>query len=114
VEAGKFERTWATLAQLLDKWLEQIEPTRRPKTIDEYRPKIDKRMRSVLRGVRFDKLGFDTLDAWYRQWLAGGLSQHRSSSTRHPVQGAQSDRQMGWIERFPATPHAIQARRSCP
>ena len=45
VESGTFDRTRATVAQLLDKWLEQIELTRRPKTVAEYRAKIDKRVR---------------------------------------------------------------------
>jgi hypothetical protein len=66
VESGTFDRTRATVAQLLDKWLEQIELTRRPKTVAEYRAKIDKRVRPVLGAVRLDKLGPDTLDAWYR------------------------------------------------
>jgi integrase len=103
VEAGRFERTRATVSQLLDKWLEQIEPTRRPTTIAEYRSKIDKRIRPALGGMRLDKLGSDTLDGWYRKWLAEGIS----PSTVHHLHAILSAAlnqavKWGWIERSPA------------
>ncbi len=59
---------------LLDRWLEQIEPTRRPKTIAEYRAKIEHRIRPALGSTRIDRIKPAQLDAQYRQWLDEGLS----------------------------------------
>lgn len=74
VESGRFERTSATVGQLLDKWLEAVGQSQRPLTIYENKRKIDARIRPILGSVRLDKLGADTLDAAYRAWLAEGLS----------------------------------------
>lgn len=59
---------------LLDRWLAQIEPTRRPKTIAEYRAKIEHRIRPALGSTRIDRIRPAQLDALYRQWLDEGLS----------------------------------------
>jgi hypothetical protein len=67
VEAGKFDRTSATVGQLLDRWLDHSEPAQRPRTIYENRRKIEGRLRPVLGHVRLDRLEADTLDAAYRQ-----------------------------------------------
>lgn len=74
VGAGKFNRTSATVGQLLDKWLEAAENTQRPRTLYENRRKIEARIRPALGAVRLDRLEADTLDATYRRWLADGLS----------------------------------------
>ena len=60
--------------ELLDRWLAQIEPTRRPKTIAEYRAKIEHRIRPALGSTRIDRIRPAQLDALYRQWLDEGLS----------------------------------------
>lgn len=115
VEEGTFDRTRATVAQLLDKWLEQIEPTRRPKTLAEYRSKIDKRIRPALGAVRLDKLGPDNLDAWYRKWLEEGLS----PSTVHHLHAILSTAlnqavKWGWIDRSPAARASAPPLRQTP
>jgi hypothetical protein len=56
VSAGKFNRTTATVGQLLDKWLEFAAQRHRPRTVYENRSKINSRIRLVLGEVRFDKL----------------------------------------------------------
>lgn len=108
VEAGKFDRTTATVGQLLDKWLEATESAQRPRTVYENKRKIEARIRPVLGDVRLDRLEADTLDAAYRRWLADGLSPatvHKfhsilSAACRQAVK-------WGWIDRAPterATP----------
>jgi hypothetical protein len=74
VNADKFSRSTATVGQLLDKWLEATEPHQRPRTVYENKRKIEARIRPKLGSVRLGKLGADTLDAAYRQWLDEGLS----------------------------------------
>lgn len=74
VESGKFERTSATVGQLLDRWLESAGSSQRPRTLYENKRKIEGRIRPVLGSVSLDKLGAETLDAAYRAWLAEGLS----------------------------------------
>jgi len=64
----------ATFGKLFDRWLKQIEPTRRFSTVAEYRSKIENRIRPALGSVKLSKLGADTLDAWYGKWLDDGLS----------------------------------------
>jgi integrase len=113
VESGRFERTRATVAQLLEKRLEQIEPTRRPTTIAEYRSKIDKRIRPALGGMRLDKVGSDTLDAWYRKWLAEGLSPNTVNLLYAILSAALNQAvKWGWIDRSPAAhPHLPRCGR---
>src|ERR1700728_1483687 len=108
VEAGKFNRTSATVAQLLDKWLEMAESIQRPRTLYENRRKIEGRIKPVLGNIRLDRLEPDSLDAGYRQWLAEGLS----PATVHKLHSVLSAAcrqavKWGWIDRAPterATP----------
>ena len=115
VEAGTFERTRATVSDLLDKWLEQIEPTRRPKTVAEYRSKIENRIRPALGAMRLNKLGPDNLDAWYRKWLDEGLS----PTTVHHLHAILSTAlnqavKWGWIDRSPAARASAPPLRQAP
>jgi hypothetical protein len=74
VEAGRFNRTSATVGQLLDKWLEATAVSHRPRTVFENRRKIEGRLRPAFGDVHLDKLEADAIDAVYRGWLADGLS----------------------------------------
>jgi hypothetical protein len=74
VNAGKFNRSTATIGHLLDKWLEATESHQRPRTVYENKRKVEARIRPKLGSVRLSRLGADTLDAAYRQWLDEGLS----------------------------------------
>ncbi len=104
VEAGKFVRSRVTVSELLDKWLAHIEAVgkARPKTIYEYRRKIEGRIRPALGSVRLNRLEPDTLDGWYQRWLAEGLS---PSTVRiyHSILSASCRQAVkwGWIDRAP-------------
>ncbi len=104
VEAGKFERSRATVGELLDRWLEHIEGSgkAREKTVYEYRRKIEGRIRPALGSIALAKLEADTLDAWYQRWLAEGLS---PSTVRvyHSILSAACRQAVkwGWLEQAP-------------
>ena len=74
VETGSFNRTTATVSQLLDKWLEAGEWSQRPRTLYENRRKIDGRIRPILGHILLAELEPDVIDAAYRMWLDDGLS----------------------------------------
>ncbi|HUZ19776.1 MAG TPA: tyrosine-type recombinase/integrase [Acidimicrobiales bacterium] len=74
VEAGRFDHTRATVGDLLDRWLLQLEPTRRPSTLLGYRRKLEHDIRPALGDVVLAKLRADQLDQFYRDQLARGLS----------------------------------------
>jgi integrase len=104
VEARAFDRTKTNVGELLDKWLEHIEAVGKacPKTLYEYRRKIEGRLRPAVGTVRLAKLDADTIDAWYRRWLDEGLS---PSTVRiyHSILNAacQQAVRWGWLERAP-------------
>jgi integrase len=103
VEDGKFDRTRATLGQLLDQWIANLEGRRRPSTIHGYLGKIEHRIRPALGEVLLSKLGADGLDHWYRKWEAAGLS---PSTVRqlHAILHAALHQAVKWrwIDRNPA------------
>lgn len=74
VGAGKFDRSNATVGQLLDRWLEHIGPIRRPSTIAGYRAKINHAIRPALGEIRLSKLTAVELDRAYRAWQDKGLA----------------------------------------
>src|ERR1035441_7982868 len=74
-EAGRFNRTSATVGQLLDKWLEAPAVSQRPRTVYQTRRKIEGRLRPALGDVRLDKLEADAIDA------CGCRESHPSRST---------------------------------
>ena len=51
VSEGKIESTTATVGQLLDAWLDQIEPTRALSTMQEYRRKVRLSIRPALGSI---------------------------------------------------------------
>ena len=114
-EAGKFDRTRATVGQLLDKWLEHIEPVRRPSTINGYRGKIEHDIRPALGDVPLAKLGADDLDRCYDAWLGRGLA---TATVRqyHAILAAALHQAVkwGWIDANPAdrsSPRRFDSRR---
>jgi len=113
IEVRRFDASRATLGDLLDRWLEQITPTRSPKTVAEYRRKIEGRIRPALGDIRLSKLGADTLDAWYGKWQVSGLS----DSTVHHLHSILSAaltqaEKWGWIYSSPARRASPPAQRS--
>jgi integrase len=71
---GKFDRTSATVGQLLDRWIDHIAPVRRPSTLAGYKAKIDHAIRPALGDVKLSKVTPAELDRCYRSWLMSGLS----------------------------------------
>ena len=70
--------TGTTVGALLDRWLEHIE-RRSPKTVLEYRSKIERRIRPMLGDVPLDKLTAAMLDSAYAKWrteLSGNTVDH--------------------------------------
>jgi integrase len=104
VQRGRFDRTAATVGQLLDKWVAHVEAVgrARPKTAYEYRRKIDGRIRPLLGDIRLDRLAPDTIDAAYGRWLEEGLSP-ASVHALHAILSAALRQAVrwGWIERTP-------------
>jgi len=113
VEQGRFDHTKATVGDLLDKWMAQIEPTRRPSTLLGYRRKIDHDIRPALGIVSLAKLKPDRLDRFYGEQLARGLS---SATVRqmHAIISAACHQAVkwGWITVNPAERASPPAVRS--
>jgi len=113
---GKVDKTSATVGQLLDRWLEYGEDRQRPRTLYENRRKIDTRIRPVLGAIRLDRLGGDTLDAAYRQWLGDGLSPS-TVHKYHCILSAALNQAVkwGWINGHPPTGRPLHrlSRRRC-
>ncbi|MHB1496751.1 MAG: tyrosine-type recombinase/integrase [Acidimicrobiales bacterium] len=63
----------ATVAELLDRWVEHVSPTRQPGTIRGYQTHA-KRIKEQVGKVKLLKLTAQQLDRAYRVWLDEGLS----------------------------------------
>jgi len=61
-----------TVAELFERWIDQITPMRSPTTIRGYLCKI-RRIDAKLGNVRVERLSAQHLDRCYREWLAEGL-----------------------------------------
>jgi integrase len=96
VEAGQATTNHSTsVAEQLDRWLADIEPTRSAYTVKEHRRCIEHDIKPALGPVRLDKLTARQLDGFYHDLLARGLS---PSSVRrfHSVLHAALDRAVKW------------------
>jgi integrase len=104
VEAGKFNRTTATVGQMLDKWLADTESRQRPRTVYENKRKIEARIRPVLGDFRLSKIDRepDIINEAYRRWLAEGLSP-ATVHKYHSILSAACGHvlKLGWIDRNP-------------
>jgi integrase len=101
VAQGKHGGTVATLGSVLDQWLAHIERDgRSPKTLAEYRRKIDRVIRPGLGAKRLDKLSVHDLDAWYGSLVASGTSPATVMHYHRIIAAAlhQGER-WGWVER---------------
>jgi integrase len=96
VQAGQATRSHATsVAEQLDRWLTDIEPTRSAYTVKEHRRCIEHDIKPALGSVRIDKLTPGQLDGFYHDLLSRALS---PSSVRrfHSVLHAALDRAVKW------------------
>jgi len=99
VERGEHGGTASTFGVLLDEWTAHGERMgRSPKTLHEYRRKIDKQIRPVLGSKRLDKLTAHDLDKFYARQLESGLGE-RSVLHLHRIIGAalRQGRKWGWV-----------------
>jgi len=75
VEAGQATTSHrASVAEQLDRWLAEIEPTRSPYTVKEHRRCIEHDIKPALGAVRLDKLTARQLDGFYHELLTRDLS----------------------------------------
>ena len=101
VERGEYGGTKSTFGSLLDEWTAHSERMgRSPKTLYEYRRKIDKSIRPDLGATRLDKLTAHDLDKLYARQLAAGLSPS-TVLMHHRIIGAalKQGRKWGWVDR---------------
>jgi integrase len=102
VAEGKIESTTATVGQLLDAWLDLIEPTRALSTMREYRRKVKCSLRPAFGSIVLSKLHPQQIDVQYGKWLDEGLS---PTTVRHyhAILSAACNQAVkwGWIERSP-------------
>ena len=101
VAQGKHGGTVATLGSLLDEWLSHIEcDGRSPKTLAEYRRKVDKVIRPALGAKRLDKLSAHDLDSFYGSQGAADISPRTILHYHRILSAALSQAERwGWIER---------------
>jgi len=116
IEAGHFDRSQATVGELLDKWLEHIEGLgRRPSTIAGYRAKIGHAIRPALGCVKLSKLRSDTLDARYRAWTEDGLAPATVRQYHAIISAAlHQAEKWDWIDRSPARRATAPPARQAP
>jgi integrase len=104
VENRVVEPNRATVGQLLDRWVAHVEAIgkARPKTVYEYKRKIEGRIRPALGDIRLDKLRADAIDAAYQRWLAEGLSPS-TVAVYHSILHAACRQAVkwGWVDRAP-------------
>ena len=101
VERGEYGGTQSTLGSLLDEWLAHSERMgRSPKTLHEYKRKINTSIRPTLGAKALDKLTAHDLDRLYASQLAAGLSPS-TVLYHHRIIGAalKQGRKWGWVDR---------------
>lgn len=84
-----------TLAQLVERWLEDIAPQRTPRTVHEYRRLARHDILPALGTKRLDKLTARDIDAFYRSLLERGLSP-ASVRRNHALLHASLGRAVKW------------------
>jgi integrase len=74
VSSGRASASTATVADLLDRWLENVGSTLSPRTLQGYRRVTEQRLVPALGGTRLSKLNAAHLDRLYRSLSAEGLA----------------------------------------
>jgi integrase len=112
---GRYNRSAATLGQLIDEWITAIEPTRSPKTIHEYRAKVRNHIAPTLGRVRLDQLTAQKLDRQYAAWLRSDLSQSTVHHLATLIKAACNQGvKWGWMTSNPAAQSSPPTQRSVP
>jgi integrase len=84
-----------TLGELVDQWLDDIDPHRSAYTMREYRRIVTKTIKPALGGMRIDKITGRHVDDFYRKLHQGGLSSS-SVHQHHSVIHASLGRAVKW------------------
>jgi integrase len=84
-----------SVGELLDEWIEWIEPDRSKYTIREHRRSIDKTIKPCLGSIRVDRLTASHLDDFYRSLRGRGLSP-ASIRRHHSIVSAALDQAVKW------------------
>lgn len=84
-----------SVAELLDRWLEDISPTRSLGTMKEHRRSVEVDIKPALGHIALHKLSARDLDHFYGQLLAQGLSR-ATVRRRHAVLSAALKRAVKW------------------
>jgi integrase len=84
-----------TLAQLIERWLDDISPQRTPRTIHEYRRVVRHDIVPALGTKRIDRLTARDIDTYYRSLLERGLSP-ASVRRNHALLHASLGRAVKW------------------
>lgn len=74
VEAGQVKSHAGSVGDLLDRWLDDIEPHRSKYTMKSHRRCVEKDIKPAIGSLRLDRLTARHLDAFYRSLLDRGLS----------------------------------------
>ena len=99
VERGGHAGSAATFGVLLDEWTAHGERMGlSPKTLHEYRRKIDKQIRPALGAKRLDKLTAHDLDRFYAAQLGTGLAERTVHHMHRIISAAlRQGRKWGWV-----------------
>ena len=99
VERGGLGGSAATFGVLLDEWTAHGERMGwSPKTLHEYRRKIDKQIRPALGAKRLDKLTAHDLDRFYAAQLGTGLAERTVHHLHRIISAAlRQGRRWGWV-----------------
>ena len=116
VERGGHGASTATFGVLLDEWTTHGERMGwSPKTLHEYRRKIDKQIRPALGAKRLDKLTAHDLDRFYAAQLGTGLAERTVHHLHRIISAAlRQGRKWGWVtsnvadDATPPTPRKVE------
>ena len=96
VETGQVAKSHAgSVADLLDRWLDDITPTRTAYTMREHRRSVERDIKPAIGAVPLDRLSARDLDQLYRELLGRGLSP-ASVRRHHSILHAALDRAVKW------------------
>lgn len=95
---GKHGGSNATVAQLLDAWLESAEDRLSPVTIAGYKHSVETYLRKQIGGLRLSRLGVHDLDKLYRSLTAVGCSPYVIRQAHAAIRAALTQAQRwGWV-----------------
>ncbi len=96
VETGQVAKSHAgSVADLLDRWLDDISPTRTAYTMREHRRSVKRDIKPAIGTIPLDRLSARDLDQFYRELLRRGLSP-ASVRRHHSILHAALDRAVKW------------------